>query len=115
MAGFVPAIHVLAVLRQRKDVDARDKPGHDESLKTDWSQSRRRRAARRHWWRWRLLSRDSRSDWRPLPAGRSAATAISGDAPKKCARRDRRPSFLFPWIARAVAQVLSRHRSGRAV
>jgi hypothetical protein len=29
MAGLVPAIHVL-VFRQRKNVDARDKPGHDE-------------------------------------------------------------------------------------
>jgi hypothetical protein len=28
MAGLVPAIHVLA--SQKKDVDARDKPGHDE-------------------------------------------------------------------------------------
>jgi hypothetical protein len=27
MAGLVPAIHVLA---PKKDVDARDKPGHDE-------------------------------------------------------------------------------------
>jgi hypothetical protein len=28
MAGLVPAIHVLAT--KKKDVDARDKPGHDE-------------------------------------------------------------------------------------
>jgi len=28
MAGLVPAIHVLA--RGDQDVDARDKPGHDE-------------------------------------------------------------------------------------
>ncbi len=28
MAGLVPAIHVL--LCRAKDVDARDKPGHDE-------------------------------------------------------------------------------------
>jgi hypothetical protein len=28
MAGLVPAIHVLLVVR--KNVDARDKPGHDE-------------------------------------------------------------------------------------
>jgi hypothetical protein len=28
MAGLVPAIHAL--LQIRKDVDARDKPGHDE-------------------------------------------------------------------------------------
>jgi len=28
MAGLVPAIHVLA--SSKKDVDARDKPGHDE-------------------------------------------------------------------------------------
>jgi hypothetical protein len=31
MAGLDPAIHVLA-LRSFKDVDARDKPGHDEEL-----------------------------------------------------------------------------------
>jgi hypothetical protein len=31
MAGLVPAIHVLALL-EKKDVDARDKPGHDEPL-----------------------------------------------------------------------------------
>jgi hypothetical protein len=30
MAGLVPAIHVL--LKFSKDVDARDKPGHDEFL-----------------------------------------------------------------------------------
>jgi hypothetical protein len=29
MAGLVPAIHVLR-LRDKKDVDGRDKPGHDE-------------------------------------------------------------------------------------
>jgi hypothetical protein len=29
MAGLVPAIHVLSG-RRKKDVDARDKPGHDE-------------------------------------------------------------------------------------
>jgi hypothetical protein len=28
MAGLVPAIHVL-LLSAQKDVDARDKPGHD--------------------------------------------------------------------------------------
>ena len=28
MPGLVPGIHVLA-FRQRKDVDGRDKPGHD--------------------------------------------------------------------------------------
>ncbi len=28
MAGLVPAIHVFPL--QRQDVDARDKPGHDE-------------------------------------------------------------------------------------
>jgi hypothetical protein len=30
MAGLVPAIHVLQTV-DKKDVDARDKPGHDES------------------------------------------------------------------------------------
>jgi hypothetical protein len=30
MAGLVPAIHVLQT-GDKKDVDARDKPGHDES------------------------------------------------------------------------------------
>jgi hypothetical protein len=29
MAGLVPAIHVLRAA-SKKDVDARDKPGHDE-------------------------------------------------------------------------------------
>jgi hypothetical protein len=29
MAGFIPAIHVLGWVN-KKDVDARDKPGHDE-------------------------------------------------------------------------------------
>jgi hypothetical protein len=29
MAGFMPAIHVLLQCR-RKDVDGRDKPGHDD-------------------------------------------------------------------------------------
>jgi hypothetical protein len=31
MAGLVPAIHVLAA-SLKKDVDARDKPGHDGDL-----------------------------------------------------------------------------------
>jgi hypothetical protein len=29
MAGLVPAIHVLLVVTGKKDVDARDKRGHD--------------------------------------------------------------------------------------
>jgi hypothetical protein len=29
MAGLVPAIYVFLALRGRKDVDARDKRGHD--------------------------------------------------------------------------------------
>jgi hypothetical protein len=29
MAGLVPAIHVL-IATKKEDVDARDKPGHDE-------------------------------------------------------------------------------------
>jgi hypothetical protein len=29
MAGLVPAIHVLLILISMKDVDARDKRGHD--------------------------------------------------------------------------------------
>jgi hypothetical protein len=29
MAGLVPAIHVFTALQLRKDVDARDKRGHD--------------------------------------------------------------------------------------
>jgi hypothetical protein len=29
MAGFIPAIHVLEGF-DKEDVDARDKPGHDE-------------------------------------------------------------------------------------
>jgi hypothetical protein len=31
MAGLIPAIHVL-LLQSKKDVDARDKPGHDENI-----------------------------------------------------------------------------------
>ena len=31
MAGLVPAIHVLLAVKTKKDVDARDKRGHDES------------------------------------------------------------------------------------
>jgi hypothetical protein len=30
MAGLVPAIHVFLAFDAGKDVDARDKPGHDE-------------------------------------------------------------------------------------
>jgi hypothetical protein len=30
MAGLVPAIHVLFATRNKEDVDARDKAGHDE-------------------------------------------------------------------------------------
>jgi hypothetical protein len=33
MAGFVPAIHVF-LWCSKKDVDARDKPGHDEWRET---------------------------------------------------------------------------------
>jgi hypothetical protein len=32
MAGLVPAIHVFAVVSSKLDVDARDKPGHDEVM-----------------------------------------------------------------------------------
>jgi hypothetical protein len=32
MAGLVPAIHVFFLLKFSKDVDARDKPGHDDFL-----------------------------------------------------------------------------------
>jgi hypothetical protein len=33
MAGLVPAIYVLlAAIKARKDVDARDKRGHDEQI-----------------------------------------------------------------------------------
>jgi hypothetical protein len=30
MAGLVPAIHVFLESKGKQDVDARDKPGHDE-------------------------------------------------------------------------------------
>jgi hypothetical protein len=30
MAGLVPVIHVLPLRQRKKDVDARDKRGHDE-------------------------------------------------------------------------------------
>ncbi len=30
MAGLVPAIHVLFLLQEPEDVDARDKRGHDD-------------------------------------------------------------------------------------
>jgi hypothetical protein len=30
MAGLVPGIHVLLIMTRKKDVDARDKRGHDE-------------------------------------------------------------------------------------
>jgi hypothetical protein len=34
MAGLVPAIHVLILIAPKnKDVDARDKPGHDDLLR----------------------------------------------------------------------------------
>jgi len=29
MAGLVPAIHVFSLMARKKDVDARDKRGHD--------------------------------------------------------------------------------------
>jgi hypothetical protein len=32
MPGLVPGIHVLTALVDKKDVDGRDKPGHDEDL-----------------------------------------------------------------------------------
>jgi hypothetical protein len=38
MAGLVPAIHVL-LSRGGKNVDARDKPGHDEHLLPDPEQT----------------------------------------------------------------------------
>jgi hypothetical protein len=34
MAGLVPAIHVFLVDMRSKNVDARDKPGHDELSKS---------------------------------------------------------------------------------
>jgi hypothetical protein len=35
MAGLVPAIHVFVSSREKDDVDARDKPGHDGCKKGD--------------------------------------------------------------------------------
>ena len=35
MAGLVPAIHVLLLRTQRKDVDARHKAGHDDECVSD--------------------------------------------------------------------------------
>jgi len=32
MAGLVPAIHVFLGRSEKKDVDARDKPGHDGAI-----------------------------------------------------------------------------------
>jgi D-alanyl-D-alanine dipeptidase len=32
MPGLVPGIHALLKWPQEKDVDGRDKPGHDETL-----------------------------------------------------------------------------------
>jgi hypothetical protein len=39
MAGLVPAIHVLRVVNAVKDVDARDKRGHDgcDSQRITWA------------------------------------------------------------------------------
>ena len=35
MPGLVPGIHALRCLATKKDVDGRDKPGHDKSLRWD--------------------------------------------------------------------------------
>jgi hypothetical protein len=43
MAGFIPAIHVF-LADAFKDVNARDKPGHDDFIASDVTQ----RMARRH-------------------------------------------------------------------
>jgi len=32
MAGLVPAIHVFTFASREKDMDARDKPGHDDVI-----------------------------------------------------------------------------------
>jgi hypothetical protein len=32
MPGPVPGIHVLSTTQSRKDVDGRDKPGHDDGV-----------------------------------------------------------------------------------
>jgi hypothetical protein len=32
MPGLDPGIHALLLLRELKNVDGRDKPGHDESM-----------------------------------------------------------------------------------
>jgi hypothetical protein len=42
--GLVPGIHVLAALKQ-KDVDGRDKPGHDEKDNLKHGGSRQNRPA----------------------------------------------------------------------
>jgi hypothetical protein len=44
MAGLVPAIHVFAA-STKEDVDARDKPGHDDSFARRLIRSPRRPAA----------------------------------------------------------------------
>jgi hypothetical protein len=40
MAGLVPAIHVLAN-KAKEDVDARDRPGHDNELLSNGKKRRR--------------------------------------------------------------------------
>src|SRR2546429_221834 len=51
MAGPVPAIH--AFLSSTKNVDARNKPGHDESYRFDFF------ASRNHRWHAKFLARHS--------------------------------------------------------
>ena len=39
MAGLVPAIHVFDPARSARDVDGRDKRGHDELVDDPWYQA----------------------------------------------------------------------------
>jgi hypothetical protein len=47
MAGLVPAIHDLLHRSAKKDVDARDKPGHDECSCVVWFKAQFRDLAAR--------------------------------------------------------------------
>src|SRR5260370_22775221 len=98
MAGLVPAIHVLAH-RNRKDVDARDKPGHDEESSCSSGEAASRRP------RWRTMT-PNRSSLRGAKRRSNPFAIRFGYGLLRFARNDEelvtRP--LEPVIGRAFAR-----------
>jgi len=91
MAGLVPAIHDLS--RGTKNVDARDKPGHDELVadKPHYASPLRRIAKSRGF----VLVRDAIADGFPLPMQESVGESGATHTECRAQRQDCEHAFTM--------------------